>query len=230
MYRNLQKLAMPPAVLSAMRETGGFHVTVKGGKYLETAAQPDTVVFDKTGTLTYACPVAAEIIPFGGRNEADMLRLAACLEEHFPRSMTNAVVQATRERGLDHEEMHFQVEYIVAHGIVSEVNGRRVIIGSAHFVFEDEHCAVPEGEQQRYDSLPDQYSHLYLAVGGVLSAVVCISAPLRPEAEAVIRQLRGSRYFFRLWNEALIFSKVSSLRLCSTLQASAAAVSGETPS
>lgn len=230
MYRNLQKLAMPPAVLSAMRETGGFHVTVKGGKYLETAAQPDTVVFDKTGTLTYACPVDAEIIPFGGRNEADMLRLAACLEEHFPRSMTNAVVQATRERGLDHEEMHFQAEYIVAHGIVSEVSGRRVIIGSAHFVFEDEHCAVPEGEQQRYDSLPEQYSHLYLAVGGVLSAVVCISAPLRPEAEAVIRQLRGSRYFFRLWNEALIFSKVSSLRLCSTLQASAAAVSGETPS
>ena len=125
--------------------------------------------------------------------------------------------------------MHSQVEYIVAHGIVSEVNGRKVIIGSAHFVFEDAHCAIPEGEQG-YDSLPDQYSHLYLAVGGVLSAVVCISAPLRPEAEAVIRQLRGSRYFFRLWNEALIFSKVSSLRSCSTLQASAAPVSGETPS
>ena len=185
------KLAMPLAVLSAMREASGFHVTVKGGKYLETVAQADTVVFDKTGTLTHACPVVAEVIPFGGQNEADMLRLAACLEEHFPHSMANAVVQAARERGLSHEEMHSEVEYIVAHGIVSEVNGRRVIIGSAHFVFEDEHCAIPEGEQERYDSLPDQYSHLYLAIGGVLSAVVCISDPLRPEARAVIRQLRG---------------------------------------
>ncbi len=185
------KLAMPLAVLSAMREASGFHVTVKGGKYLETVAQADTVVFDKTGTLTHACPVVAEVIPFGGQNETDMLRLAACLEEHFPHSMANAVVQAARERGLSHEEMHSEVEYIVAHGIVSEVNGRRVIIGSAHFVFEDEHCAIPEGEQERYDSLPDQYSHLYLAIGGVLSAVVCISDPLRPEAGDVIRQLRG---------------------------------------
>ena len=185
------KLAMPLAVLSAMREASGFHVTVKGGKFLETVAQADTVVFDKTGTLTHACPVVAEVIPFGGQNEADMLRLAACLEEHFPHSMANAVVQAARERGLSHEEMHSEVEYIVAHGIVSEVNGRRVIIGSAHFVFEDEHCAIPEGEQERYDSLPDQYSHLYLAIGGILSAVVCISDPLRPEARAVIRQLRG---------------------------------------
>ncbi len=185
------KLAMPLAVLSAMREAGGFHVTVKGGKYLETVAQADTVVFDKTGTLTHACPVVAEVIPFGGQNEADMLRLAACLEEHFPHSMANAVVQAARERGLYHEEMHSQVEYIVAHGIVSEVNGRRVIIGSAHFVFEDEHCAIPEEERECYDSLPDQYSHLYLAIGGVLSAVVCIADPLRTEAGAVIRQLRG---------------------------------------
>ena len=185
------KLAMPLAVLSAMREAGGFHVTVKGGKYLETVAQADTVVFDKTGTLTHACPVVAEVIPFGGQDEADMLRLTACLEEHFPHSMANAVVQAARERGLSHEEMHSEVEYIVAHGIVSEVNGQRVIIGSAHFVFEDEHCAIPEGEQERYDSLPDQYSHLYLAIGGVLSAVVCISDPLRPEAGDVIRQLRG---------------------------------------
>ena len=185
------KLAMPLAVLSAMREAGGFHVTVKGGKYLETVAQADTVVFDKTGTLTHACPVVAEVIPFGRQNEADMLRLAACLEEHFPHSMANAVVQAARERGLSHEEMHSEVEYIVAHGIVSEVNGQRVIIGSAHFVFEDEYCAIPEGEQERYDSLPDQYSHLYLAIGGVLSAVVCISDPLRPEAGDVIRQLRG---------------------------------------
>ena len=143
------KLAMPLAVLSAMREASGFHVTVKGGKYLETVAQADTVVFDKTGTLTHACPVVAEVIPFGGQNEADMLRLAACLEEHFPHSMANAVVQAARERGLSHEEMHSEVEYIVAHGIVSEVNGRRVIIGSAHFVFEDEHCAIPEEERER---------------------------------------------------------------------------------
>ncbi len=184
------KLAMPLAVLSAMREASGFHVTVKGGKYLETAAQADTVVFDKTGTLTHACPVVAEVIPFGGQNEADMLRLAACLEEHFPHSMANAVVQAARERGLSHEEMHSEVEYIVAHGIVSEVNSQRVIIGSAHFVFEDEHCTIPEGEQERYDFLPDQYSHLYLATGGVLSAVVCISDPLRPEAGDVIRRLR----------------------------------------
>ncbi len=184
------KLAMPLAVLSAMREASGFHVTVKGGKYLEKTAQADTVVFDKTGTLTHACPVVAKVVPFGGRNEDDMLRLAACLEEHFPHSMANAVVQAARERGLSHEEMHSEVEYIVAHGIASAVNGHRVIIGSAHFVFEDEHCTIPEEDRDRYDSLPDQYSHLYLAVGGVLSAVVCISDPLRPEAGAVIRRLR----------------------------------------
>ena len=184
------KLAMPLAVLSAMREAGGFHVTVKGGKYLETVALADTVIFDKTGTLTHACPVVAEVIPFGGHDKADMLRLAACLEEHFPHSMANAVVQAAREQGLSHEEMHSEVEYIVAHGIVSSVNNRRVIIGSAHFVFEDEHCAIPEGEQERYDSLPDQYSHLYLAIGGLLAAVICISDPLRPEAGQVIRQLR----------------------------------------
>ena len=184
------KLAMPLAVLSAMREASGFHVTVKGGKYLETVALADTVIFDKTGTLTHACPIVAEVIPFGGHGKADMLRLAACLEEHFPHSMANAVVQAAREQGLSHEEMHSEVEYIVAHGIVSSVNNRRVIIGSAHFVFEDEHCAIPEGEQERYDSLPDQYSHLYLAIGGLLAAVICISDPLRPEAGQVIRQLR----------------------------------------
>ncbi len=184
------KLAMPLSVLSAMREAGGFHVTVKGGKYLEAVARADTVVFDKTGTLTHACPVVAEVVPFNGRDGAEMLRLAACLEEHFPHSMANAVVQAAREQGLSHEEMHSKVEYIVAHGIVSEVNGQRVVIGSAHFVFEDEGCAIPEGERARYDALPDQYSHLYLAIGGVLSAVVCISDPLRPEARAVIRRLK----------------------------------------
>ena len=185
------KLSMPLAVLSAMREASGFHVTVKGGKYLEAVAQADTIVFDKTGTLTHACPVVAEIIPFGGRNEAEMLRVAACLEEHFPHSMANAVVQAARERGLSHEEMHSEVEYIVAHGIASMIDSQRVIIGSAHFVFEDEHCTVLEEDRSCYDTLPDQYSHLYLAVGGVLAAVICISDPLRPEANAVIQSLRS---------------------------------------
>ena len=185
------KLAMPLAVLSAMREASGFHITVKGGKYLEAVAQADTVVFDKTGTLTHACPVVEAVIPFGGQNEADMLRVAACLEEHFPHSMANAVVQAARERGLSHEEMHSEVEYLVAHGIASRISSKRVVIGSAHFVFEDEGCAIPEGEQVRYDTLPEHYSHLYLAIGGVLSAVICISDPLRAEAGQVIRSLRS---------------------------------------
>ncbi|MCM1106248.1 MAG: heavy metal translocating P-type ATPase [Blautia sp.] len=184
------KLSMPLAVLSAMREAGGFHITVKGGKYLEAVAQADTIVFDKTGTLTHACPVVAAVIPFGGNNEADMLRIAACLEEHFPHSMANAVVQAARERGLSHEEMHSEVEYIVAHGIASTINGRRVVIGSAHFVFEDEGCSIPGEDRARYESLPDQYSHLYLAIGGELAAVVCISDPLRPEAGTVMEELR----------------------------------------
>ncbi|MCI8991667.1 MAG: heavy metal translocating P-type ATPase [Eubacterium sp.] len=185
------KLSMPLAVLSAMREAGGFHATVKGGKYLEAVAQADMVVFDKTGTLTHACPVVARVIPFGGHREADMLRLAACLEEHFPHSMANAVVQAAREKGLSHEEMHSEVEYIVAHGIASTVDGRRTVIGSAHFVFEDERCTVPEEDRERYETLPDHYSHLYLAVGGVLAAVVCISDPLRTEAGDVVKSLRS---------------------------------------
>lgn len=184
------KLAMPLAVLSAMRETSSYHVTVKGGKYLEAVAKADTIVFDKTGTLTYACPVVSEVIPFGGHSEEDMLRLAACLEEHFPHSMANAVVQAARDRGLSHEEMHSQVEYLVAHGIASTVGNERVVIGSAHFVFEDEACAIPNGDQPRFDALPEQYSHLYLAIGGQLAAVICISDPLRTEAEAVINALR----------------------------------------
>ena len=184
------KLSMPLAVLSAMGEASRFHVTVKGGKYLEAVAQADTIVFDKTGTLTHASPVVARVIPFGGRNEAEMLRLAACLEEHFPHSMANAVVQAARERGLAHEEMHSQVEYLVAHGIASTVNGERVIIGSAHFVFEDEGCTVPPEEQAAFESLPPQYSHLYLAAGGVLAAVICISDPLRAEAAAAAAALR----------------------------------------
>ena len=184
------KLSMPLAVLSAMGEAGRFHVTVKGGKYLEAMAQADTIVFDKTGTLTHASPVVAQVIPFGGRTEAEMLRLAACLEEHFPHSMANAVVQAARDRGLAHEEMHSQVEYLVAHGIASTVDGERVIIGSAHFVFEDERCVIPSEEQGRFDALPRQYSHLYLAAGGTLAAVICVSDPLRAEAADALAALR----------------------------------------
>ena len=184
------KLAMPLAVLSAMREAGGFHITVKGGRYLEAFARADTIIFDKTGTLTHACPQVAGVIPFGGRRENEMLRLAACLEEHFPHSMANAVVRAAQERGLAHEEMHSKVEYLVAHGISSMVNGEKVIIGSAHFVFEDEGCAVPEGDRETFCALPDQYSHLYLAIGGELAAVICVADPLRQEAASVIRALK----------------------------------------
>lgn len=184
------KLSMPLAVLSAMREASRSRITVKGGKYLEAIAQADTIIFDKTGTLTHASPVVAQVIPFGDHDESEMLRLAACLEEHFPHSMANAVVQAARDRGLAHEEMHSQVEYLVAHGIASTVDGQRVIIGSAHFVFEDEGCAVPPEGQVAFDSLPGEYSHLYLAIGGVLAAVICISDPLRMEAAQVVSALR----------------------------------------
>ena len=185
------KLAMPLAVLSAMREASMYHITVKGGKFLEAVAQADTIVFDKTGTLTHACPVVAKVIPFGGRNEDDMLRVAACLEEHFPHSMANAVVRAARERDLAHEEMHSQVEYIVAHGISSMVENKKVVIGSAHFIFEDEQCTVPADEQDKYDALPPEFSHLYLAIGGELAAVICIADPLRPEARDVMKALRA---------------------------------------
>ena len=174
------KLAMPLAVLSAMREASGSHTTVKGGKFLEALAQADTIIFDKTGTLTRACPTVVQVVPFHGKEENDMLRLAACLEEHFPHSMANAVVQAAKDKDLSHEEMHSEVDYIVAHGIASRVGEEKVVIGSAHFVFEDEQCVVPEGEQAKFDALPNQYTHLYLAIGGVLSAVICISDPLRP--------------------------------------------------
>ena len=184
------KLSMPLAVLSAMSEASRFHVTVKGGKYLEAVAQADTIVFDKTGTLTHASPVVAQVIPFGGNKEPEMLRLAACLEEHFPHSMANAVVRAARERGISHEEMHSEVEYIVAHGIASRVGGERVVIGSHHFVFEDEHCTVPAGEMDRFNDLDPQYSHLYMAASGQLVGVICIADPLRPEAAHVLRQLR----------------------------------------
>lgn len=184
------KLAMPLAVLSAMREAGRAHITVKGGKFLEAVAAADTIVFDKTGTLTHACPRVAQVVPFGGKDEKEMLRLAACLEEHFPHSMANAVVEEAKRRGLTHEEYHSKVEYLVAHGIASTVNGERVLIGSAHFVFEDENCVIPEGDQVRFDMLPPEYSHLYLAVGGQLAAVICISDPLREEAKAVLASLR----------------------------------------
>lgn len=184
------KLAMPLAVLSAMREAGRAHITVKGGKFLEAVAAADTIVFDKTGTLTHACPRVAQVVSFGTKEEAEMLRLAACLEEHFPHSMANAVVEEAKRRGLRHDEYHSKVEYLVAHGIASTVDGERVLIGSAHFVFEDEGCVIPEGEQDRFDALPPEYSHLYLAVGGQLAAVICIADPLREEAEEVLSALR----------------------------------------
>ena len=185
------KLAMPLAVLSAMREAGKSHITVKGGKFLEAVAAADTIVFDKTGTLTHACPRVAQVVSFGTKEEAEMLRLAACLEEHFPHSMANAVVEEAKRRGLRHEEYHSKVEYLVAHGIASTVDEERVLIGSAHFVFEDEGCVIPEGEQERFDALPPEYSHLYLAVGGQLAAVICISDPLREEAKEVLSTLRA---------------------------------------
>ena len=184
------KLSMPLAVLSAMRECGSYHITVKGGKYLEALSQADTIVFDKTGTLTRATPQVVEVVPFSGCNEREVLQLAACLEEHFPHSMANAVVRAAKERGISHEEMHSEVEYIVAHGIASRVGGERVVIGSHHFVFEDEHCTVPAGEMDRFNDLDPQYSHLYMAASGQLVGVICIADPLRPEAAHVLRQLR----------------------------------------
>ncbi len=185
------KLAMPLAVLSAMREAGRAHITVKGGKFLEVAAAADTIVFDKTGTLTHACPQVTQVVPFGGKEETEMLRLASCLDDYVPHSMANAVEEEAKRRGLRHEEYHSKVEYLVAHGIASTVNGERVLIGSAHFVFEDEGCVIPEGEQERFDALPPEYSHLYLAIGGQLAAVICISDPLREEAKEVLSALRA---------------------------------------
>ena len=185
------KLAMPLAVLSAMREAGREHITVKGGKFLEAVAKADTIVFDKTGTLTHACPRVARVIPFNGMEETEMLRLAACLEEHFPHSMANAVVEEARRRGLRHEERHATVEYLVAHGIASSVDGEQVRIGSAHFILEDEKCVIPEDEQAKFDALSPAFSQLYLAIDGVLSAVICISDPLREEAKDVLSALRG---------------------------------------
>ena len=183
------KLSMPIAVLSAMRESSGHNVSVKGGRFLESVAAANTIVFDKTGTLTYATPTVAQVVPFGGREESEMLRLAACLEEHYPHSIANAVVEEAKRRGLSHEEYHSQVQYVVAHGISSMVEGKKAIIGSAHFVFEDEGCRIPEGEEEKFSTLPAEYSHLYLCIAGELAAVICIHDPLRREAKAAVRAL-----------------------------------------
>lgn len=185
------KLAMPISVLSAIREASLYNVTVKGGKFLEAVAEADTIVFDKTGTLTKAHPTVVDVVNFNDEYSSDdMLRVAACLEEHFPHSMAKAVVDAASKKGLSHEEMHTKVEYIVAHGIATSINGKRTVIGSYHFVFEDEKCVVPAGKEQLFESLPLYYSHLYLAVEGMLSAVICIEEPLRDEAAAVVTSLK----------------------------------------
>lgn len=188
------KLAIPIAVLSAMRESSVHHISVKGGRFLEAVAKADTIVFDKTGTLTYAAPTVARVVTFGGHNEADMLRLAACLEEHYPHSMANAVVEEAGRRGLSHEEYHSQVQYVVAHGISSMVNDKKVLIGSAHFVFEDEGCRIPENEREKYAALPAEYSHLYLCIAGELAAVICIFDPLRKEARDAVAALHANGF------------------------------------
>ncbi len=184
------KMAIPVSVLSAIREARDYDITVKGGKYLEAVADAVTVVFDKTGTLTRAHPAVRDVIPFGENSADEMLRTAACLEEHFPHSMAKAVVDAANQRGLEHEELHSTVRYVVAHGIVSEIEGRRVVIGSYHFVFDDEGCTVPEGEKEKFEALSPEYSQLYLAVDGTLAAVICVEDPLREEAREVVQALK----------------------------------------
>ena len=184
------KLAMPISVLSAIREASNYHVTVKGGRYLEAMAEADTIVFDKTGTLTKAQPTVKQVVSFNGMSENELLRIAACLEEHFPHSMAKAVVQAAIDRHLVHEELHSKVEYIVAHGISSKINDKKVVIGSYHFVFEDEKCAVPDGMMEEFDKLPSECSHLFMAIDHELAAVICIEDPLREEAAAVVRKLK----------------------------------------
>ncbi len=185
------KLSMPISVLSAMREAGTYRISVKGGKFLENCSEAATIVFDKTGTLTCASPSVCKVETFGGEDEDEMLRLAACLEEHYPHSMANAVVRKAQERGLKHEERHSTVGYIVAHGIASTIDEKKVCIGSYHFIFEDEGAVIPEGEQAHFDSLPDEYSHLYMSIDGKLAAVILIEDPLKAEAADVIRQLHG---------------------------------------
>lgn len=185
------KLSIPISVLSAMREGNQYNMSIKGGKFLETVAKANTIVFDKTGTLTYATPKVAQIVTFNGTEESEMLRLAACLEEHYPHSIANAVVQEAKDRGLAHEEYHSKVEYVVAHGIMSKVNDQKVVIGSYHFVFEDEKCEIPESEMDKFNAISSEYSQLYLAISGKLSAVICISDPVRPEAKAAIQALHA---------------------------------------
>ena len=188
------KLAMPISVLAAIREANAHHITVKGGKFMEAVAEADTIVFDKTGTLTKAQPTVADIVSFNGDSKENLLRLAACMEEHFPHSVAKAVMDAAKEHGLTHEEMHSKVEYIVAHGISTTVNGRKAIIGSHHFVFEDEKCAIPTGKEEIFKNLPEEYSHLYLGIEGELAAVICIEDPLRPEGPEVIKALRKAGF------------------------------------
>ena len=184
------KLSMPISVLSAIREANLYNITVKGGKYLEAVAEADTIVFDKTGTLTKATPTVVDVVSFDGRTPDELLRIAACLEEHFPHSMAKAVTDAAAKRGLEHEEMHSKVDYIVAHGIATTINGKRAVIGSYHFILEDEHCEVPANMHDIFENLPMEYSHLYLALEGKLAAVICIEDPLRKEAKKVVRDLK----------------------------------------
>jgi heavy metal translocating P-type ATPase len=185
------KLAMPIAVLSAIREASGYNITVKGGKYLEAMAEAKTIVFDKTGTLTKACPVVVDVVSFNGQSPEELLRIAACLEEHFPHSMAKAVVNAASKINLVHEEMHSKVEYVMAHGISSSINGKKVVIGSYHFVFEDEGCTIPSGQQEKFDAIPREYSQLFMAIENELAAVICIADPIREEAPAIINSLRA---------------------------------------
>lgn len=189
-YSCALKMAMPIAVLYAIQEANHYSITVKGGKHLEAVADAETIVFDKTGTLTKATPRVVDVVSFNGEEPKELLRLAACLEEHFPHSMAKAVVDAAQERGLEHEEMHSNVEYVVAHGISSSVEGKKVIIGSHHFIFGDENCTIPDGKQEAFDALPVEYSHLYMAIDGQLAAVICIEDPLRQEAAEVVKALR----------------------------------------
>ena len=188
------KLAMPISVLAAIREANAHHITVKGGKFLEAVAEADTIVFDKTGTLTKAQPTVVDVVSFNGDSKENLLRLAACMEEHFPHSMAKAVMDAAKERGLTHEEMHSKVEYIVAHGISTMVDGREAIIVSHHIVFEDEKCTIPVGKEELFRNLPEEYSHLYLGIEGKLAAVICIEDPLRPEAPEVVKALRKAGF------------------------------------
>ena len=188
------KLSMPISVLSAIREANLYNITVKGGKYLEAVAEADTIVFDKTGRLTKATPTVVDVVPFDGRTPDELLRIAACLEEHFPHSMAKAVVNAAKDKNLDNKEMHSKVEYVVAHGISTTIDDKNVIIGSSHFVFEDEKCTIPEGKQELFDSLPEEYSHLYLAIENQLAGVICIEDPLRGEAKTVVAELKKTGF------------------------------------